>query len=89
MISECFFNQPASDFLQHLALVFEITAIWLVWRDYTIFRSDVARTGRMGMLTGLPGPRKSRRVGLAVAFTIGGIAILMEIYQLATQYLGC
>ena len=89
VISECFFNQPVSDCLQHFALIFEVTAIWLVWRDYKIFRADVARTGRAASLTRMPGPRISRRPALAGAFTIGSIAILMEIYQLATQYLGC
>lgn len=89
MISECFFNQQVSDYLQHIAIFFEVSAIFLVWRDFRMYESDVGATGRMTMMTGLSGPKKNRKPQLVSAFVIGGIAVLLEAYQLATQYFGC
>lgn len=84
-----FFNQQISDGLQHVAIFFEVTAIYLVWRDFAKYEADVAATGRRAMVTGLSGPKKDRTPDLRNAFVIGGIAVCLEVYQLATQYFGC
>ena len=89
MTEVCFFNQHASDVLQHIAVFFEAGAIFLVWRDYKIRESDLSSTGRRAMVTGLSGPRMKRTKELIYAFVIGAIAICMESYQLTSQYLGC
>ena len=89
MTEVCFFNQQASDVLQHIAVFFEVGAIFLVWRDYKIRESDLSKKGRGGMLTGLPWPHEKRTKELIYAFVIGAIAVCMELYQLASQYLGC
>ena len=46
MTVECFFNQQASDALQHIAFFFEVGAIYLVWKDYKNRESDLGRKGR-------------------------------------------
>ncbi len=89
MTEVCFFNQQASDILQHIAVLFEVSAIFLVWRDYKIRESDLSATGARAMFTGLSGPRVKRTKELIYAFVIGAIAVCMELYQLASQYLGC
>ena len=43
MSSVCFFNVQASNLLQHVAVVLEISAIYLVYRDRKIFDADIGR----------------------------------------------
>lgn len=89
MIDVCFFNQQASDVLQHIAVIFEVSAMYLVWRDYKIRESDLSRKGLGTMVAGLPMPHAKRTKELISAFVIGAIAVCMELYQLASQYSGC
>ncbi len=88
MIEACFFNQQWSDWLQHVAVVMELTAIGLVYRDYKMYRSDIGRQQRFA-IGGIAAPKISRVRGLVWALVIGGIAVLFEFYQLLTQYIGC
>lgn len=89
MTIECFFSQQVSDVLQHIAVFFEVSAIYLVWKDYKNRESDIARKGRSAMVAGLPMPHPKRTAELLFAYTIGGIAVCMELYQLASQYWSC
>ena len=89
MTDMCFFNQQASDVLQHIAVFLEVSAICLVWRDYKIRESDLSKKGRGTMLAGLPVPHAKRTKDLTFALVIGAIAVCMEFYQLASQYWGC
>lgn len=90
MTVECFFNQQLSDALQHIALIFEIGAIYLVWKDYKKRISDLEAQGKKGFITmGMSGPTPKRTKELYFAYSIGMIAVCMEVYQLATQYLSC
>ena len=82
-----FFNQQASDVLQHIAVFFEIGALGLVWRDYKIRESDLQKKGRGTSLVGVPVPHEKRTKGLVFAFVVAVVAVLMEAYQLASQYL--
>ncbi len=84
-----FFNQQASDVLQHIAVFFEVGAIFLVWRDYKIRESDLSKKGRGTMIAHMSVPHAKRTKELIYAFVIGAIAVCMELYQLASQYSGC
>ena len=86
---DCFFNQQISDFLQHIALFFEIAAVYFVWRDHHNRTKDLAAKARQGMLTRGLGPTKKRTNELVIALIVGAIAIAMESYQLLAQYYGC
>ena len=88
MIDLCFFNQQWSDLLQHIAVIFEVSAIYLVWRDYKISESDLSKKGRAA-IAGRYVPHAKRTKELNFAFVIGAIAVCMELYQLASQYSGC
>ncbi len=87
--SECFFDQQISDYVQHVAIFFEVMAIYLVWRDFQMFESDVVATGLRAMVTGMSGPKTNRKPQLTKALVIGAFAVALEAYQLATQYPGC
>lgn len=89
MSTGCFFNDYASEILQHIALAFEVIAVLLVWSDYGKRESDISRKGRATMVTGLPVPHEKRTTELSIAFFIGAVAICMETYQLLTQYIAC
>lgn len=89
MTEVCFFNQPMSDFLQHIAVFFEVGAIYLVWQDYKIRESDLSEKGELTMIMELPVSHPKRTWELIFAFGIGVVAILMELYQLLSQYLSC
>jgi len=88
MTNVCFFNQQMSDCLQHIALFFEVSAVYLVWQDHRIRESDLSKKSRAAM-AGMNVPHAKRTKGLIFALVIGAIAVCMEIYQLASQYLGC
>ncbi len=88
-MSICFFNQEASDLLQHIAICFEISAIYLIARDYKIRESDIQKKGRGTFIAHMPVPHNKRRNELTFAYIIAGVAILMEAYQLISQYMGC
>jgi len=89
MTVECFFDQQVSDVLQHIAVFFEVGAIYLVWKDYKNRELDLARKGIATMVTRLPIPHSKRTKELLIAYNIGGIAVCMELYQLASQYWSC
>ena len=89
MAIECFFNQQISDALQHIAVFFEVSAIYLVWKDYKNRESDLTSKGIGTMVTGLPIPHSKRTKELITAYIVGVIAVFMELYQLASQYLSC
>ena len=89
MALECFFSQQVSDVMQHIAVFFEVSAIYLVWQDYKNRELDLAKKGRGAMLTGLPIPHLKRTKELITAYVVGVIAVLMELYQLASQYWSC
>ena len=88
MTNVCFFNQQVSEFLQHIAVIFEVSAMYLVWRDYKIRESDLSKKGRAA-IAGQHVPHAKRTNELIFAFVIGAIAVCMELYQLASQYSGC
>jgi len=88
MPNVCFFNQQVSEFLQHIAVIFEVSAIYLVWRDYKIRESDLSKKSRAA-IAGRNVPHAKRTKGLIFALVIGAIAICMEVYQLVSQYLAC
>jgi len=88
MTNVCFFNQQMSDCLQHIAVIFEVSAIYLVWRDYKIRGFDLSKKSRAAM-AGRNVPHAKRTKGFIFALVIGAIAICMEFYQLASQYLAC
>ena len=88
MTDVCFFNQQMADFLQHIAVFLEVSAVYLVYRDYKIRESDLAKKGRSAM-AGLYTPHVKRTNELIFAYVIGTIAVCMEFYQLASQYWGC
>jgi len=89
MTEVCFFNEQASNCLQHIAVFFEIGAMLLILRDYKLRESDLAKKGRGTALTGMSIPHAKRTKGFIFGLVIGGLAILMESYQLASQYFGC
>jgi len=90
MTSACFFNQQASDCLQHVAIVFEVMAIVMLIRDRYLYKLDTGRQQRASGV-GVTLPRKRRSTEFWTAVVVGGFAVLMEIYQLLSQpqYLGC
>ncbi len=86
----CFFDTQVSDVLQHIAIFFEIGAVYIVWNDYRKRNEDLNSHSKKALITrGFGGPAPSRRKELVVAYVIGFIAILMELYQLLTQYFAC
>ena len=88
MFCSCLFDQSVSDVLQHIAVVFEVTAIVLVCWDFRVYRNDVLRQQRAaGAHTALPVKNRVNR--LTAALVIGVIAVSFELYQLATQYWAC
>jgi hypothetical protein len=87
--SECFFNQPVSDLLQHIAVFFEIAAIYLVWIDHRNREDDLTKKGKASIITRFPLQHKKRTKELIIGLVVGFIAVLMELYQLASQYLQC
>jgi len=89
MTLECFFSKEISDVLQHIAVFFEVGAIFLVWKDYKNRESDLASKGISTMVTGLSVPHSKRSKELLFAYIVGVVAICMELYQLASQYWGC
>jgi len=85
----CFFDTQVSDILQHIAIFFEIGAVYILWSDYKKRNQDLHAKTMQGLMTGGLGPTPSRRKELVVAYIIGFLAILMELYQLLTQYFAC
>jgi hypothetical protein len=86
---ECFFNTKASDVLQHISILLEVSAFYLICKDYRTRERDLASKGRGTMVTGLSVPHPKRRKELFFAYIVAVIAILMELYQLLTQYCSC
>jgi len=78
----------ASDILQHVAVLFEISAVALLFQDYRTYRSDSAHQQRAAV-AGMILPKRLRSTEFRIAVVVGAIAIAMEVYQLATQYLHC
>lgn len=93
MTDVCFFNQQVSDVLQHIAVTFEVSAMYLVWRDYKQRNSDIRRKDRVEFVFGKPTvvlvPSNKRTKEFIFACVIGTIAVCMEFYQLVSQYSGC
>lgn len=89
MTLECIFSNEISDALQHIAVFFEVGAIFLVWKDYKNRESDLASKGIATMVTGLAVPHHKRSKELFFAYIVGVVAICMELYQLASQYWSC
>lgn len=92
MNSVCFFNEQASNVLQHVAVVLEISAIWMVYIDRGIYVADMGLQQRSSLAlsgTRLPSAPGFRKPEFRRALIVGGVAVLFELYQLATQYLGC
>ncbi len=88
VISECIFDQQVSDYLQHVAVAFEISAVVLLILDRRNYQSDTGRQFRAS-IAGATLPKKTRSTEFRIAIGVGVLAVLMEIYQLLTQYLGC
>jgi len=86
MTESCFFNVETSNFLQHIAVFFEVVAIYLLYRDRRIFDSDKGRIARISMMTHGLAPKKDRSIEFRVAVAVGLVAVGMEIYQLLSQY---
>lgn len=89
MNDACFFNVEAANFLQHIAVVFEFAAIGLLYSDRKTYDSDIGRSRRLSVLSNIPAPKKDRSVEFRMALVVGVLAVLMEIYQLLSQYIGC
>lgn len=76
--------------MQHIAIFFEIGAVCILYADYKRREKDFAAKSRRDLVThGFGGPAPSRKKELMVAYIVGFLAILMELYQLLTQYLAC
>ena len=88
MSDVCFFNDQASEVLQHVAVVLELSAMYLVYRDRRIYVSDTGRQFRASV-AGVTMPKKNRVPEFRSALIVGAVAVTFELYQLATQYLGC
>jgi len=93
MTDMCFFNQQVSDMLQHIAVFLEVSAILLVWHNYKQRSSDISEMNRVegvfGKMTPVLVPPNKRTKEYILAYVFATIAVFMEIYQLASQYLGC
>ena len=88
----CFFNEQTSDILQHIAVVMEIGAIWMVYRDRRTYELDIGIQQRSSLaLSGsrMPSAPGFRKPEFRLALLVGGVAVLFELYQLATQHFGC
>jgi len=83
-----FFDQQISDGLQHVAVLFEISAVFLLVKDFRNYTNDAKRLQRAAT-AGAVLPRNRRSTEFWIAVVVGGFAILMELYQLATQYWHC
>ena len=85
-----FFNEQASDLLQHVAVILEIIAIYLVFRDRKVYDADIGHHQRAAVsMFGTAMPKTNRAPQFRSALIVGGVAVTFELYQLATQYLGC
>ena len=87
---ECFFNEDASNFLQHVAITFEIVAVYLVFHDHQRWLGDARSHQRRAAIPfGTAVPLNKRSKELRIAIVIGLLAIDMEGYQLITLHWGC
>ena len=81
------FNTQVSDFLQHVALVLEVTALTLIsidFRNYELDRSKADKFSYVSLASDVTPDRSNlMKCGILAAF----IAILFEFYQLLTIYL--
>lgn len=81
-----FFNNDTANFIQHIAIVFEILGLFLVIRDLKHHKKDkkpsALAMGTGGFLTGIRDRSKGFYFGIALAT----LAIFMELYQLACIY---
>ena len=79
MSGVCFFNEQASDILQHVAVGLEMLAIYLVYRDYKMFGADIGRQWRVSVSpSGKAWPKKSRVPQFRSALIVGVIAVMFE-----------
>jgi len=84
----CLLDQTIADSLQHVAMLFEIAAILLIGKDYKIRMSDGKHALRTSELLPIfmTDQMPQRLKELKCAYVIGIIAVIMEAYQLLTQY---
>lgn len=85
-----FFNQPAANFLQHLAVILEGTAMYLILSDLKIYRGDRddAEIFNFWAEGEIHMPTKDRSSRIKTGIAAAAIAFSFEIYQLATLHLG-
>ena len=82
---------PDRTVVQLSSVDLEISAVYLVWRDWKHRNADIGQVQRASRIS-LPfmsPPAPKRTWGFVVALVVGVIAIGMESYQLATQYSAC
>lgn len=86
--SVCILCEQVANWLQHIAVPFELLAIIFVFWDRRIYLSDTERPFRAS-LAGMTLPKVNRIKGFYFAVFFAISAFAMELYQLATLRFGC
>ena len=82
-----FFDNDIANFLQHIAIIFEVSAVVMVVFDLKHHQKDKGlsplRMATQGYISGI----KDRSNWFFIGIFLAAIAILMELYQLGCIYL--
>ena len=81
-----FFQNDIADFLQHIAIIFEISAGILVWYDLRQHRKDRGLTPLRIATSGYMSGIRDRSNWFYIGIGLAVIAIIMELYQLGCIY---